>query len=214
MTLSSSPSSQVAYGDGVTTSFPYSFAINTSDGSDIYPFVVDDDGVVTQLTSNYSINTGTARVTYPSVGGISPLGPSDLALPTGWTLVLLRIEPLSQTLSLTTQGTFDAPSIMSALDKIMMVIQQLQEQINRCVKYPVGTVPASVDVAAFLAVVSAQIQSPPPSGTYAYLKSLALVTPGTPFMGLATDLGAVGQSTPVWYCGIASVGDQGFFMMA
>lgn len=211
MTVTASPNFVVYDGDGVTTAFGYSFAIATSDGSDIDVYVVDDLGNVTLLTGNYSINLNTAQVLYPTVGGVAPLETNINAVPAGWSIILMRVEPLSQEVVLTDQGVISLAALESGLDVIVMQIQQLQEQINRCVKYPVGTLPTTVDVNAFIAAVSAVIAPAPTTGTYAYCKTIALANPSLPLFGIVTDLGTPGTNQLFWYSGNPAVGDSGWF---
>lgn len=206
----SSQSNRVQYaGDGGTTSFGYSFPIGTSDGSDIQVWICDDDGVLTLLASNYSVNTVTARVNYPTVGGVSPLDPGVNVLPATWNIILLRIEPLTQNLALGNQGAFDAASINSELDKLTMICQQMQEQLNRAPKYPINTVPTitQLDPTTLTFTVAPIIVS----GSYANLKATAAASPTAPFFGLATDIGNFGQF--VVYTGNTLIGDQGFILL-
>lgn len=209
MTLAASQNYAIFDGDGVTTTFPYTFGINTTDGSDISVYYIDSSGTVTLVTSNYSVDVANSRVLYPTVAGVSPLASTDTAVPVGAQLELLRVEPLSQTVQLVDQGVFDPASIETGMDKITMICQQLQEQINRCVKYPLGTSPTTADVDAFIAAVSAIIQPPVISGTLAYLKSVSEGTPTTVRFGIATNLGT--GNALMWYCGNATLGDEGWF---
>jgi hypothetical protein len=203
-------SSKVIYsGDGSTTAFTYSFPIQSTDGSDLIIFVVDDAGVVTQLTGNYTVNVGTSTVNYPTVGGVSPLASGINALPNGWQIVIMRVEALTQALALTNQGVFDADSINDELDKLTMITQQLQEQIDRCVKYPVNTTPSTADVASFLAAVDA-VMPPFSADTYANLKILSAANPTTRRWGYALDQGT-GQL--YFYTANLSSGDQGWILV-
>lgn len=198
-------------GDGVTVLFDYTFEINTDDGSDIVLYVVDDDANVTELASNYSVDVANARISYPTVAGVSPLEPLIDALPVGWILVAMRVEPISQTTQLTDQGVFSSSALEGALDKLTMICQQLQEQIDRCVKYPVDQLPSSTDTDAFIAAVSAIIQPPMISGTYAYVKAIAAAAPTTSRMAAVNDQNDAGVDQLFWYCGSESVGDGGWF---
>lgn len=209
MTIASTINRDQFDGDGVTVLFPYTFEINTADGSDIQVFVVDDDDVVTEITSNFVVDVANARISYPTVAGVSPLEPAIAALPVGWRLVLIRIEPLSQTVVLTDQGSISMPAIENGMDKLTMICQQLQEQINRCVKYPVDQAPTSDDVDAFIAAIAAIIQPPIISGTFAYLKSRSAAAPTTVQFGIATDLGT--GNALMWYCGDQTLGQEGWF---
>lgn len=204
MTLAAAPSFSLGLGNGILTAFGYTFPINTTDGSDIAVYLLDPSGNSYLLSSNYTINVGSAQINYPTVGSVYPLSAGVSALPAGWTIVIMRVELLNQLLQLTNNGNFDSVSIMGALDKLMMVCQQLQEQINRCYKTSPGTAPSST------VTPTVAPQQPFNSGTYAYLEGLALSNPAVPFLGLATDLAEVGTYTLVFYTGNPNIGDKGF----
>lgn len=132
-TLSSTNNKNVYNGDGSRTTWAYTFPIILT--SDINIYTISSTGTVTPITSNYSINTSTSMVTYPVSG--SPLA-SD-----GSEIVLYRQEPLTQTSSLKNQYRLPLDVIELALDKQMMVSQQLQEQISRSILSPINTTSAS-----------------------------------------------------------------------
>ncbi len=205
MTIAASTNSVTLNGDGATLSFSYPFRINTTDGSDIQVSVIDTLGNVTPITSNYSVDVPNGRIYYPTVGGVSPLGVGVTALPTGWSINLRRVEPLSQVVSLSDQG-FSLPTLENGLDKITMILQQITEQLGRCVQYPVGTVPtaAMLNPSTFVLTVAPLITN----ASYESLKAQAAAAPTTQFWGFATNLGAVG--VVVFYCGNTAVGDEGF----
>lgn len=212
MTVTNPANDSVLNGDGVTTVFGYTFQLPAgSTGTDIYVYIIDSSGNVTLLASNYTINLSAAQVTYPVVGGISPLGVGVNALPAGWSIAIYRIESLVQALNLTTQGPFPAAGLMAALDMLTLITQQIQEQINRCVKYPIGQAPTSTDVTAFIAAVSAIIQPPMISGTYAYVKAIAATAPTTSRFATVTDQNALGTQQLFFYSGTVAAGDGGWF---
>ncbi len=176
-----------------------------STGSEIVLTVIDNLGNRTTLAGNYSVNVAASTVTYPTVGGVSPLGVGINALPVGWSLSIARVVPLSQLLSIITQGVFDGPSFSAALDRLAMFAQQLQDQLNRCLQYPVGTAPtaAMLNPATVLLTVAPLISN----GAYAALQAQAAAAPTVQFWGFATDLGASG--TLVFYCGNPTAGSNG-----
>lgn len=212
MTVTNPVNDNIIDGDGVTTVFGYTFELpSDSDGGDIYVYVIDDQDNITLLTSNYTLDLNAATITYPVTSGISPLNPGVTALPIGWQIAIYRIENLTQALSLTTQGPFPAAGMMAALDMLTFITQQLQEQINRCVKYPIGQIPTSTDVTAFLAAVSALIPQSPLFGTYAYVKSVAALAPTTYRFAVVTDQNNLGTGQLFFYSGNVSAGDGGWF---
>lgn len=204
MTIAAAPSYSLGLGNGVLTTFGYTFPIFTTDGSDIQVWILDNLGNSYLLSGNYSVNVGASQVNFPLVGGVFPLGVGVMALPTGWTIVIMRVEPLAQNMVLTNNGSFDGPSIMAAFDKIYAIFQQMQEQLNRCYKTPPGTAPSST------VTPNVAPQQPFNFGTYAYLKGLAQANPAVPFIGLATDLAEPGTYTMMFYTGNPNVGDAGF----
>lgn len=125
-TVSTTASSVVYQGNGVTTVWSYSFPIpNAGDVVIQVTNTTVTPPVVTTLTpSQYTITgLGTStggNVTYPISG--SPIA-------AGYTLAISRIVPLVQTTSLCNQGaTFCA--IESALDYLTYIAQQIQTQIT------------------------------------------------------------------------------------
>lgn len=212
MTVTNPVNANVFDGDDSTTVFTYTFQVPAaSTGTDIYVYVIDDEGNITLLTSNYTLDLNAATVTYPVTPGITPLDPGVTALPAGWQIAIYRIESLTQALNMTTQGPFPAAGVMAALDMLTFITQQLQEQINRCVKYPIGELPTTTDVNDFIAAVNAIIATPPITGTYAYCKSIAALAPTTPRNAIVTDQNDQGTAQLFFYSGNVNAGDGGWF---
>lgn len=126
MTVAARPTKISYSGNAVQTIWDYTFSIILP--ADVVVLLTDPTGVQTTLTSNYSVDQQNSRVVYPTV--ISALPP----LPSGWTITLLRLEPLTQTLTLQNQAAFNAADIEGSLDKLTMKDQELQEQLDRSVK--------------------------------------------------------------------------------
>ena len=83
------------------TSWAYTFPIILP--SDIQVFTIDQYGNPTQQTSNFSVNTVTQTVTYPVSG--TPCA-------TGNNLLLLRVEPFTQSVAASNQGPAPSPVVM------------------------------------------------------------------------------------------------------
>ena len=124
MTVQNTVVKNVYAGNGSTTVFPYTFALNTDDGQYVQVLVTDAEGVESE-TTNFTIDTDARSVTYPAVGD---------PLEAGRKLVLLRVLPNVQELNLESQGPFFAEDIEAELDRQVMMIQQLKEVTDRCVK--------------------------------------------------------------------------------
>ena len=123
---SATPLKDVYSGNDSTTQWPYNFPISAT--SDIHVYVTDSDGVETEILSNFSVDPTNLWVVYPVTGS---------ALATGNTITLLPRTPQTQTLALGPRSPFVATAIGAALDKNVMLVQQLQEQVNRSVKLPI-----------------------------------------------------------------------------
>ncbi len=213
MTVNNPSNVNIISGDGLTTVFGFTFQLPVgSTGSDIYAYVIDNLGNVTRLTSNYTLNISAFQLTYPVTGGIAPLAVGVNALPVGWTLAIYRIESLTQALNLVTQGPFPAAGLMAALDYLTFILQQLQEQINRCITFPIGSTPTDASRTITQITISTAngtiLGAITLTGTYANLKA-ANPQPAAYTFAWATDLGTAGAL--VFYCGNPAVGDSGWF---
>jgi hypothetical protein len=119
MTVSSSSSRNEYNGNGVTTSFAYTFRILDEDHVAVY-----EDGVLQTITSDYTV-TGVGN----SGGGAILFGAAPAA-GTG-NVVIVRAVPLTQETDYVENDPFPAESHEDALDKLTMIVQQQQEVLNR-----------------------------------------------------------------------------------
>ena len=111
-------------GNGSTTVFPYTFALNEDDGEYVGVYVTNEEGT-SELTTNYTINTTAKTVTYPTTGD---------PLPADRKITILRELPNEQNLNLENLGPFFANDVEDEMDREVMMIQQLAEQVDRAVK--------------------------------------------------------------------------------
>ncbi len=214
--ISAAPSKVIYQGNGSTTAFSFAMQLPVgSNGSEIVVSIIDNLGNVTVPSGNYvvTVNPGGAggSVAYPTVGGVSPLGLGINALPGGWSIAIQRIVPLSQLLSIITQGVFDGPSLTAALDRLTMIVQQLQDQLSRCLQYPINVAPTANMLNPTTLILT--LGNPITNATYPNLKAQAALNPTQAFWGLATDLGTPGEGEVVFYCGNALIGDGGFIVL-
>lgn len=127
MTVSSEVSKSGPYtGNGVTTSFAYNFKIY--DASHIR-VVRTEGGIDTDVISGFSV-TGVGL----NAGSVV----FDLPPTASQRITLVRDIPQTQELDLVNQGSFFAEDVEKAFDLAAMRDQQLQEQVDRSVKIPVG----------------------------------------------------------------------------
>lgn len=132
MTISSENYRKQYSGNDSTTVFPYDFKI-TAD-TQLNVIKTSSIGVETTLVldTDYSVSgvgvEGGGNVTYPISG---------TALASGETITIRRILPLTQTTDLTNGQAFQAQTLEDALDRAVMITQQLKEETSRSIKIPV-----------------------------------------------------------------------------
>ncbi|MBR3632126.1 MAG: hypothetical protein IKN49_03570 [Elusimicrobiaceae bacterium] len=142
MTLSTTISKITYTGNGSTTQWDIPFPFLNKD--DLRVYRIDSNGVITLLTSDYQINESTKVLTYPLQGnGVEPL-------PAGAKLLVSRNTPRTQGMQLNAQDTLDASLLEDGYDKTMMVCQELDEKISRCIQIPVGTQQQVTDTQSYL----------------------------------------------------------------
>lgn len=132
-------------GNGVTTEFNYTFRI--VDESHLMVVVRDEFGDVRVLdpVSDYMVTD----VGEPAGGKVVTVEP----LPAGHSMVILRNVPFVQETDLENQGAYYAETVERAFDLAVMRDQQLQEQLDRALKVPIGSdVPSDVFVDDLLKV--------------------------------------------------------------
>jgi len=116
--------------NGTGTTGPFSFSFPFNDDTEIVAFTITDNVVTDLLSSQYTI-TGAGE----STGGTLT---TTSAVASGTTLVVMRTLPLTQTTDLENTGAFYGETHEDTFDRITMQIQQLKEEINRCLRMPKG----------------------------------------------------------------------------
>ena len=129
MTVESATTKTIYEGNGSTTVFPVLFSYG--EASDIKLKFTDVHEVEWDVTSNFQITVnegGNTNVLYPVVGT-----PIDM----GTRLTVYRATPQKQIVDLIYGGAFN-PDVLEqdVFDRIVMMIQELQEAVNRSVKTP------------------------------------------------------------------------------
>tara|TARA_R100000231_G_scaffold63002_1_gene51195 strand:- start:234 stop:1325 length:1092 start_codon:yes stop_codon:yes gene_type:complete len=129
MTITTTTIKNSYSGDGSQDTFAYTFKIAAD--ADIQVIIRSSTGLETEksLTTHYTVTgAGTAS------GGNVVFTSGNI--PTGTeTVVLRRDTTQTQTLDLVENDPFTADSVEGAFDKNLSIAQELQEQINRCIKY-------------------------------------------------------------------------------
>ncbi|SIO58425.1 glycosyl hydrolase family 28-related protein [Paraburkholderia phenazinium] len=138
MTISTTSNTTVAQGNGLTTSFNYSFPVPAA--SELNVSYTDINGNVTELSpSTYSVTgIGTSNggaVTYPLTG--SPIA-------SGTSLTIQREVPYVQLTDLVNQSGYYPSVVEAALDYLTMQTQQLAEQTQLSLQVPLASTPANL----------------------------------------------------------------------
>lgn len=119
MTVSTTTNKRVAAGDNSTTDFAFTFPYFAS--SEIVVLV---DGVTQTLTTDYTLSNS-------NPGGTV----SFVSAPTSSEQVIIkRVIPQTQTFDYIENDNFPAASHEEALDRLVMIAQQMQEEIDRSLK--------------------------------------------------------------------------------
>ena len=125
MTVSSTTNKHSYNGNGSQTVFAYTFKIFVA--ADIQVYL---NGVLKTINTHYTLSnvglTGGGNVTFTS-GSVPSAATGNV--------ILLRSLALTQGVDLINYGAFDANIIESAYDKLTMMVQQLQEEVSRSIRF-------------------------------------------------------------------------------
>lgn len=129
MTVSSTTARNQYTGDGTVATYPYTF--RAFDATDLLVVKKDTSGNETLL--NYGTDyTVTGAGSYS--GGTITLTAGNLT--TGYTLSIRRILDLLQSTDLRNQGSFLAEVHERVFDRLVMIAQQQQDELDRSMKFP------------------------------------------------------------------------------
>lgn len=138
MTISTTSNTVVVQGNGLTTSFDFTFPVPLA--SELFVYYTDATGAVTTLNpSQYSVTgIGTANggaVTYPLSG--SPIA-------SGTSLTIQRIVSYQQLTDLVNQSGYYPNVVENALDYLTMQTQQLAQEQTLAITVPLSASPSNL----------------------------------------------------------------------
>jgi hypothetical protein len=150
--LSSTNNREDYDGDASTRDWPITFPVTGIEDDEITVYYVEADGTENLLSANYDVDLTVPQVTYPTVVSGLPV------LTTAESIVILRQLDLTQEIDYKNQGTLPAETIETGLDRLTMMIQQLDEEVARCVQVSVSESTTPDELLAMLdqAVLDAQ----------------------------------------------------------
>ena len=128
MSITNTKAKSVYNANGTTTEWNLGFTYDDT-VSNVHIYIVDANDNETKVTSNYSIADGV--LTYPTTdSGLEPLAEGNK-------LVIVRDTPRTQDIELTSNGKLDGKVLEGGYDKLTLQVQELTEQVNRAIKFPV-----------------------------------------------------------------------------
>ena len=127
MTVQNQNVKNVYRGNGSTTVFPFTFAINEDHPEYLHVYITNDGGKAVE-TTDFTYDMEARTVTYPK--------PSSTAAKLSATqrLTIYRVLPYTQGLNLVNQGPFFSEDVEKSLDDLEMQIQQLNEEKGRSLR--------------------------------------------------------------------------------
>jgi len=136
--------------NGATTLFAFDFPI--TDEKDLVVQVrTDATGAVTTLTLTTDYTVTKASLNWDHGGNVTTIA----TYAAGKTLIAFRLTVQDQDMDLEYGDKLDSESLEDSIDKLTMIVQELQEQVDRCIKAPVSDaeglnmeLPTSVDRAS------------------------------------------------------------------
>lgn len=193
-TVSSTTTQNIYTANGSTTVFPYTFQIYTT--ADLYVASISSLGVETPITTGFSVS-GAGTVTGGNV--------TFSTAPASGTKILLRRHTVQhQELDLVPNARLNATSLETAYDKLTLIAQDQQNQLDRCVKFAANTSAGS------------KVPLPEPEA-YSYLMwnadETALVNTATGFDEAAADFGGLTVTTLKLGAGAATVTSFGISLV-
>lgn len=119
--ISTSISSK-SYTGNASTSTEYAITFPLVSASDLVAVETDSEGAETTLEANEFTFTPTTDGNGRITGGAVT---TDPAIPATSTILFKRVTPRTQTLDFTAGGSFQAETLESALDKLVMIAQEI-----------------------------------------------------------------------------------------
>lgn len=150
MTVLNSTAKVVATGNGVATVFSFSpmvifvttdvIVIKTVTATGVETILIEGTGATNYSVAPATTFPGTGSVTYPASGGTP--------LPATETLTIIRRLPLLQNLDLENQGGYLPEPQEQQLDKLVMIMIDIEERLNRAILINAALTPTKDQIAA------------------------------------------------------------------
>lgn len=199
MTIASVSNKIVYVGDETTSVYPYTFKIFAE--TDLTVSRVNQSSSAVQvLTLNTDYTVTDVGV---DAGGNVVLSAGYCYSHSGSNLVIQRIVPFTQLVDYVANDPFPAETLEEALDKNIMVCQQLQEQVDRCIKAPIDQVTSGT---TYIEVIAGAIAASASSAVVCLTAAAEAVT-YSDSAGASAILAAAAAATASWSVIRVSFGD-------
>ena len=195
MSVSNLNSYSAYAGDGVTTTFAITFVFKSN--SHVKVVLKSSLGVESALTSGVDFNISGSNV-------LMTVPPAS-----GSVLLIYRESPREQSTTYLTTGPFLPADHEEGLDKLALQVQELQRQVDRCVKVSKSEV--TLDSELDSPVTANNVLAVDPTGTKIVYASPALYTGGMPLSAkgdLFTHTGVGVAALPVGGDGATLIADS------
>lgn len=143
MTIASALAKNTYTGTGLVTVYPYTFKITDETHLEVIKADANGNETTLVLTTDYTVS----GVGVVSGGNVTLVD----ELEDGYTMSIARVVPLTQSTDLENQGTFYAQTHEDVFDRLTMISQQLQEELDRCPKIAKTTGETADDLAENIA---------------------------------------------------------------
>ncbi|OUO57019.1 hypothetical protein B5F75_04015 [Candidatus Avelusimicrobium gallicola] len=134
---------RIYQGNGITRKWDVDFPLLSA--ADLRIYVTSPQGAEEEISSDFSVDLLTHTLTYPTDES------GKAALADGWKLTAVRATPLTQEIDLLRQGELDAEVLEEGYDKLTLLVQELEEKVDRSIKYPVSSQENDLETDNFLA---------------------------------------------------------------
>lgn len=130
MSISSTTNRLRYTGNGATSVYAYTF-----------PILADTDLLVTKRLISSGAETLLVKPTDYTVSGVGDAAGGNVTLVAGslaatYQLIIRRVRPLTQETDIRNQGVFFPETHEDAFDHFVMIDQQQQDEVNRCLQLP------------------------------------------------------------------------------
>lgn len=152
--LETTENKKIYAGNGILVAFDFPFLVYEVDHVKVYiedTTAPDDEAVLKTYITDYTINTA-------GLGDADGITVTTLVAPTSdENLIVERVVDLTQESEYKNYNNFPAPTVEANLNRLTMMVQQLQEQVDRCLKFDTQVDSDDIDASIKLALAAGYV---------------------------------------------------------